>query len=142
MNIPAHLRDLNPHIAPKTLKAARLKDEPTESPLEALLMERLAEAGLPTPTREFPFALSRGRKFRFDAAWIEERVAIEVQGGTWTKGAHSSGKGLRRDFQKQNLAVVLGWRVLFCDGEMIRNGEIVETVKQTFELLNTEVRTW
>jgi hypothetical protein len=25
---------------------------------------------------------------------------------------------------------------------MIRNGEIVETVKQTFELLNTEVRTW
>jgi hypothetical protein len=65
-----------------------------------------------------------------------------VQGGTWTKGAHSSGKGLRRDFQKQNLAVVLGWRVLFCDGEMIRNGEIVETVKQTFELLNTEVRTW
>jgi hypothetical protein len=35
--------------------------------------------------------------------------------------------------------VVLGWRVLFCDGEMIRNGEIVETVKQTFELLNTKV---
>jgi hypothetical protein len=46
MNIPAHLRDLNPHIAPKTLKAARLKDEPTESPLEALLMERLAEGGI------------------------------------------------------------------------------------------------
>ena len=54
-----------------------------------------------------------GRDFRFDFAFTEARVLIEIQGGTFAKGrsAHT-GASLMRDFEKQNLAVCNGWRVL------------------------------
>lgn len=80
------------------------------------------------PIREFPFALPR--KFRFDFCWVEERIAVEIQGGTWAKGAHSSGKGLQRDFEKNNLAVLLGWRVYYFDTNAVTSGEAINFMKE------------
>lgn len=63
-------------------------------------------------TTEHPVA--DGRKWRFDAAWPEHRVAVEIQGGTFMAGAHARGPQIRRDHEKHNAAVLRGWRVLFC----------------------------
>ena len=51
------------------------------------------------------------RKFRFDRVHKESKVAIEINGQTWRKGGHSSGKGLQRDYEKNNLAIVQGYQV-------------------------------
>ena len=101
------------------------------SELEDTLANNIYVHGLPEPTREFPFALPR--KFRFDFAWIGERLAVEVQGGTYQRGAHSSGTGLARDFEKNNLAVLKGWRVLYFDTKMITDGRAVNTLVEYFE---------
>ena len=52
------------------------------------------------------------RKWRFDYAIPEHKIAIEVEGGVWTGGRHTSPKGFLGDIEKYNAATVMGWRVL------------------------------
>ena len=70
----------------------------------------MAEVGLPKPELEFRFC--EERKFRFDFAWPEYMVYLEVEGGVWTRGAHGRGSGIVRDIDKSNLATEYGWRPL------------------------------
>ena len=57
------------------------------------------------------------RRFRFDFACPHSKVAIELQGGVWGQGGHSTGTGITSDYEKFNLAQSLGWQVylLTCD---------------------------
>ena len=52
------------------------------------------------------------RRWRFDYACKALRLAIEVEGGVWTKGRHTRGCGFVGDMEKYNTAAVLGWRIL------------------------------
>lgn len=52
------------------------------------------------------------RKWRFDVAWPERRVAVELEGGVWTRGRHTRGAGYRRDMEKYNTAAAMGWTIL------------------------------
>ena len=47
------------------------------------------------------------RRFRADYAHIPSKVLIEINGGTWGKGGHSSGGGIERDYTKNNLFFVI-----------------------------------
>ncbi len=68
-------------------------------------------AGYPRP--EVEYAFHPVRKWRFDYAWPHHgRIALEVEGGIWTGGAHAQPIGIERDMEKYNAAALLGWRVL------------------------------
>ena len=71
------------------------------------------------------YKFSKDRKFRFDWAWPEIKLAVEIEGGIWLgkNGAHSSGKGILRDMEKNNLAVLEGWRILRVTPQQLKNGE-------------------
>lgn len=100
----------------------------SSSPLENLFAMQLDAAGLTGYVREYQAI--PGRKFRFDFAWTERKLLVEVNGGTYAKGAHSTGRGIARDYEKANLAVLQGWRVLSFDGKAIKSGEAVEVVRR------------
>lgn len=68
-----------------------------------------AKHGFPVPAYEYQFHDTR--KWRFDIAFRQERVAIEVHGGLFRFGHHSRGKGFLDDREKIAEAMVLGWRV-------------------------------
>ena len=51
------------------------------------------------------------RKWRFDYAVPEHKIALEVEGGVWTGGRHTSPKGFLGDIEKYNTAKLMGWRV-------------------------------
>lgn len=51
------------------------------------------------------------RKWRFDYAVPEYKIALEVEGGVWTGGRHTSPKGFLGDIEKYNTATLMGWRV-------------------------------
>lgn len=67
-------------------------------------------AGLPLPTPEYRF--HPVRRYRFDYAWPDQMVAVEIEGGVWTKGRHTRGAGYLADLSKYNLATLLGWKLL------------------------------
>lgn len=52
------------------------------------------------------------RRWRFDYAIIDLKVAIEIEGASWTQGRHTRGKGFIADMEKYNRATLEGWRVL------------------------------
>lgn len=70
----------------------------------------LQQSALPTPTPEFRFHPTR--KWRFDYAWPAHRLALEVEGGSWSAGRHTRGAGFALDLEKYNTATALGWRLL------------------------------
>jgi len=71
------------------------------SALEDLFAMQLDAAGLTGYTREF--RAIPGRKFRFDFCFKQERLLIEINGGTYSKGAHSTGTGIARDYQPKSI---------------------------------------
>lgn len=75
---------------------------------------------LPEPVREHRFHSSR--LWRFDFAWPDHRLALEVEGGTASgHSRHSSGAGFERDCEKYNEAALLGWHVLRVTGQMVKD---------------------
>jgi len=70
----------------------------------------LKQEGLPKPTPEYKFCPDR--RWRFDYAFIKQKVAVEQEGGVWSFGRHTRGSGFLKDCEKYNAATLLGWRVL------------------------------
>lgn len=51
------------------------------------------------------------RKWRFDYAMPEHKIAIEVEGGVYTRGRHVRPQGFLGDIEKYNAGTLLGWRI-------------------------------
>lgn len=75
------------------------------------------------------------RKWRFDAAFVDHKVAVELHGGLWSGGAHARPQGVQRDLEKHNAAVLLGWQVLyFSTADLTTDPErCIEQVKSLLE---------
>jgi len=93
--------------------------------LEFAILLRIRAAGLPAPAQEYRFHPTR--KWRFDMAYPDKKIAIEAEGGVWTGGRHTRGGGYTKDAEKYNAAVVLGWRVLRYPAGLV--GNVVDDLK-------------
>lgn len=89
-------------------------------------------AGLPEPALEATFA--PGRRWRWDLSWPDYRVAVEIQGGVWTGGRHTRGKGYTNDCAKLCQGQLLGWLVLWVTTDQVRSGEALATVERALAL--------
>lgn len=103
-----------------------------KSDLEQEYLYNVKVAGLPIPERQSK--IIPGRKFEFDFVWHKERLAVEIQGSTWVANTgHSSGSGIRRDCEKHNLAVLLGWRVLMFTADMVHDGIALDMTERALK---------
>ena len=97
------------------------------SKLEEEMLRLINEASLPAPVQEYKAI--EGRRFRWDFAWPDARILLEVQGGTWmARGGHNSGSGVSRDCEKANLANLDGWNCLAVTRDHIKSGEAIQWV--------------
>ena len=71
-----------------------------------------------------------GRRFRFDFLLAQFALVIEVEGGTWSGGRHTTGAGFRSDCFKYNAALELGYRVLRYTTDMVTKGEAIAQVER------------
>lgn len=99
----------------------------SKSDLElAFLNHWLTLTDLPEPTHDYRFVrdvVGHGpgirkrlkdaglKDWRFDWAWPDAMVAVEMEGGIWIKGRHVRGAGFEDDCEKYNYARSQGWSV-------------------------------
>ena len=111
-----------------------------------LFRAALKAAGLPMPVAEYEFAKEEGRKFRWDFAWpenvqqvwhdiyVSRRLALEVQGGVWSRGAHGRGTGITRDMEKFSLGAALGWRLLLVEPKALCTQETMSLIRRALDV--------
>jgi very-short-patch-repair endonuclease len=102
-----------------------------KSELEESLLTDIIAGGLPAPEREHRF--HKTRKWRFDFAWPEHKIAAEAEGGIWTGGRHSRGLQFEKDCEKYNTATLEGWRVFRFTNNMIASGYAVGILEEVFK---------
>jgi very-short-patch-repair endonuclease len=79
------------------------------------------------PEREW--RVCSDRLWRFDFAWPDRKIAVEVEGGTeWGRSRHSKGKGFEQDAEKYNRAARDGWIVLRFTTRMVLAGIAIDEV--------------
>lgn len=113
---------------------------------EDLLDFQFRSRGLPPFVRQLRFAAkAMGKQWRFDFAFPEYHLAVEIQGVVVrriggkmvTMGGHADVQGMRNDHAKHNAAILLGWSVLQFMPADIKPQRAVST---TIEVLT--VRGW
>jgi very-short-patch-repair endonuclease len=83
---------------------------------------------LPVPSREYTFASPR--RWRFDFAWWQHKVAVEVEGGSWIAGRHTRGSSFEKDCEKYNAANLKGWNVYRVTPRMVEDGRAIALIRQ------------
>jgi len=87
-------------------------------------------------TKQCYFAKTfNGRQWRFDFAWPQYLVAVEIEGlvvkkiggQTVVMGAHATITGMREDMEKYNCAALLRWHVLRFEQGMVKSGTAIDT---------------
>lgn len=101
---------------------------PKLSGLELSLVRQLRFINLPPPVAEYRFHPTR--RWRFDLAWPERLLAVEVEGGTWVQGRHSRGGGMDADCEKYAEAVLAGWAVIRVTSGMVDSGAAARLVER------------
>lgn len=123
------------------------------SHLEAALKIQIRAVKLPEPTSEYRFAaMATGgtgkgcrqrikaagmRDWRFDLAWPDLMLAVEVEGGLHVNGRHNRSEGFEADLEKYRHAMLQGWQVFRCGAKMIKTGAAIRTIER---LISDRVR--
>lgn len=90
------------------------------SHLEQTLAHQLHCLNINDYEEEYRFHATR--RWRFDFAWPDCKLAVETEGGTFVSGRHSRGAGMRADMEKYNTAAEMGWVVLRYDAQLVKTG--------------------
>lgn len=101
---------------------------------EARFAQHVALAKLAPPVREYVFC--PGRRWRFDFAWPDQRLAVELEGGHWAHGRHTRGAGFAADCEKYSTAAALGWRVIRATGDQVRTGQALKWAEQALKAVD------
>lgn len=91
------------------MNVAEYKKLLKQSKLEQTFLALCKVNRIDDPVCEYKFCETR--RWRFDFAWLERKIAVEIEGGTWTGGRHTRGSGFAKDCEKYNHAALDGWRV-------------------------------
>ena len=77
---------------------------------------------------EYPFHPER--KWAFDFVLLDHSIALEIEGGGWTSGRHTRGKGFQDDLTKYQEAFCLGWNVLRFSVKDVESGRAKEVLQK------------
>jgi len=108
------------------------------SDAEEALAFQLKAVGIPFE-REVQFA--KPRRWRADfvvpeayyGQAIVRALLIEIDGGSFAGGRHTSGAGFRADVEKLNAATLAGYRVLRFLPEHVESGVALATIEQALK---------
>ena len=98
---------------------------------EKVFRALLKQEGLPMPITEHRFC---SRRWRFDWAWPQYKIALEQEGGIWTRGRHTRALGYLRDMEKYSEAAILGWCVIRVPPAGLYTAYTIGSLKRAIQL--------
>lgn len=113
-------------LSTRTKKTRQAKPQPPKSDFFTLLCRSDLKVEC---VKEHKFHPTR--RWRFDYAIPAYKIAIEVEGGVWTGGRHTSPKGFLNDMTKYNAATVMGWRVLRTIPDELYSNATLNMIRET-----------
>ena len=79
---------------------------------------------------EQEFKFHAKRKWRADFHITGKKLLVEVEGGIWSGGRHTRGKGYLGDMEKYNAATVMGYRVIRFSTEQVTSGLAIQQIEK------------
>ena len=101
------------------------------SDLERDFCFQLAAARVPQFVTEYQFHPER--RWRFDVAWPVYKLAVELEGGVWSRGRHTRGQGFINDCDKYNAAALMDWKVLRFTRKHVDDLTALDTTREAIE---------
>lgn len=80
------------------------------------------------PALEREFRFHPTRKWRADFAHLPSRTLIEIEGGIWIRGRHTTPRGFTADAEKYLEAAMGGWRVLRLVDQQIKGPTVARII--------------
>lgn len=109
-----------------TKRKKKVKGAKVDSVGEAALIQQLRALKIEF-VQEFKFHTSR--KWRADFHIKNTKLLIEVEGGIWSGGRHTRGKGYLGDMEKYNAATMMGFQVLRFSTEQVTSGFAIKQIE-------------
>ena len=79
---------------------------------------------------ESEFKFHPTRKWRADFHLKGKKILVEVEGGIWSNGRHTRGKGYLGDLEKYNEATMMGYQVIRFSTEQVKSGKAIEQIEK------------
>lgn len=102
-----------------------------QSSYERDLQFQIKALKLPAPTPQYRFAAPE-RRWSFDLAWPDRKLACEVEGGIWIRGGgrHNRASSFEKDAEKYNEACLRGWRLLRVTTGQVTSGVAIGLIER------------
>ena len=93
------------------------------------------------PVRKWSFDFILADKFKDQKAFeafvnsgrefvSQKCVAVELEGGTYTRGRHTRGVGFAKDCEKRNFATSMGWKVFNFPSKTVEDGSAIKFLRE------------
>ena len=134
----------NPHVKINQVIGSNKADKPRpapakqssnqvsfEKPVLLILVDHLELLGYPPPVAEYMF--HEKRRWRLDLAYPDDLIALEYEGGVYTGGRHTRGKGFEDDCEKYNALALEGWWLFRWTYSSVMSGNAAVTTATALE---------
>lgn len=120
----------------KMVKATRPKGRSKRPKVKGEKVQSEGEVKLATALRalkidfEQEFKFHPERKWKADFHLVGKKILVEVEGGIWSGGRHTRGKGYIGDMQKYNAATMMGYQVIRFSTEQVKSGLAIQQIEK------------
>ena len=108
-------------------RPASVKKERVVSEGEAILSQHLRTLKIEF---EQEFKFHHKRNWKADFHIIGKKILVEVEGGIWSGGRHTRGKGYIGDMEKYNSATMMGYQVIRFSTEQVKSGLAIQQIEK------------
>lgn len=111
---------LGKFYTPPVAKKAKKSSEPKQPSIgEAAMMLHFRAHKI---AYKYEFKFCPHRRWKSDFRILGTNILVEVEGGTWSGGRHTRGKGYADDCEKYSWAAANGWTVLRYTTQQVTSG--------------------
>ena len=108
-------------------KRPKVKGEKVPNEFETKLARELKALKI---NFEQEFEFHPKRKWRADFHLVGKKILVEVEGGIWSGGRHTRGKGYIGDMEKYNAATMMGFQVIRFSTDQVKSGHAIQQIEK------------